>query len=408
MSDLSAEQPEIKTETLPIIDTPKNEKTPKIGATERLDNALSFIGVIVHSHSELSEDGLAFTPEKQAEYLENVINIGNPLKRRNDRSVEGITITEHSRHVEGLTDEERGQTILKQAQEIKQVNEKLGNKVPILSGVEANICRTGEPGNYKYKLDIPDNILSQLDVNIASLHTWEFREFSNPIGSIEEVIDAYKSIIDNPNVDVLGHFISGNIGPNREGTENLISAFSDRLIKNGNLRAELDPLFTKMAKNKVALEINFKDMMPDNILREVLMRAKEKGVLLSNGLDFHELRSIQDPDNQKKALYKSRIAGLLLNGKNEQDLDPELRLKIMDEVTQELALNSKRAYFKDQREERNANELIMATQAPGFRFWNKLINVIETEQKAGYTKEEVVNSSYENMKSWLSTRRSVK
>lgn len=64
----------------------------------------------------------------------------------------------------------------------------------ILRGCEANII------DYDGKFDIPDKILKNLDVVIASLHD----VCINP-GTVEENTNAFLKAMDNPNVCILGH-----------------------------------------------------------------------------------------------------------------------------------------------------------------------------------------------------------
>ena len=66
--------------------------------------------------------------------------------------------------------------------------------ITILRGVEANIIDHGG------HVDLPDSILSQLDVVIASMHMSQIKP-----GSPEENTRAYLSAMKNPYVHVIGH-----------------------------------------------------------------------------------------------------------------------------------------------------------------------------------------------------------
>lgn len=66
--------------------------------------------------------------------------------------------------------------------------------VRVLQGVEANII------DFDGKLDMPENLLSRLDVVVASMHPSLM-----PNGSIDECTQAYLAVLDNPYVDIIGH-----------------------------------------------------------------------------------------------------------------------------------------------------------------------------------------------------------
>ncbi len=65
--------------------------------------------------------------------------------------------------------------------------------VKLLRGCEANVKKDGS-------LDIPANILSSLDLVIASMHSCIFTPDSEP-----QVTDAWLTVAKNPDVDIIGH-----------------------------------------------------------------------------------------------------------------------------------------------------------------------------------------------------------
>ena len=105
-------------------------------------------------------------------------------------------ITDHSKasfQANGL-DEER---IKKQLKEIAKVNKKLeddGNDFRLLSGIEVDVLKKG--------LDLDDDLLSQLEVVVASMHVAGSDEKNNT----KRLIAA----AENPNVHMLGH-LSGRL-----------------------------------------------------------------------------------------------------------------------------------------------------------------------------------------------------
>ena len=66
--------------------------------------------------------------------------------------------------------------------------------LPLLLGAEVNVV------DYEGKLDLPDRVLEEMDVVIASLHV----RCIEP-GSPEENTRAYLGAIRNPHVDIIGH-----------------------------------------------------------------------------------------------------------------------------------------------------------------------------------------------------------
>lgn len=102
---------------------------------------------------------------------------------------EYIALTDHSRRVamaHGL-DPSR---LKRQGQEIDKLNERLGG-LTTLKGIEVDILKDGQ-------LDLPDAILANLDVVVASIHSY----FDLPRGvQTERLIRAMR----NPHVSIIGH-----------------------------------------------------------------------------------------------------------------------------------------------------------------------------------------------------------
>ncbi|MEJ5187468.1 MAG: DNA polymerase/3'-5' exonuclease PolX, partial [Candidatus Geothermincolales bacterium] len=101
-----------------------------------------------------------------------------------------LAITDHaaSLKVAGGLERER---ILRQVEEIRALNERGDSPVRLLSGAEVNIGNDGE-------LDYDDEVLSQLDVVIASVHSG-FKQGREQI--TRRIIRALR----NPHVKILGH-----------------------------------------------------------------------------------------------------------------------------------------------------------------------------------------------------------
>jgi DNA polymerase (family 10) len=113
-------------------------------------------------------------------------------------------VTDHSKasfQANGL-DSDR---LRQQLAEIKEINDRLaaeGSAFRLLSGVEVDILRDG-------KLDLPDDLLAQLDVVVASLH----QSFNQ---SEAEITARFVGATRNPFVHVLGH-LTGRLLLERDG-----------------------------------------------------------------------------------------------------------------------------------------------------------------------------------------------
>ncbi|MDE2018794.1 MAG: DNA polymerase/3'-5' exonuclease PolX [Patescibacteria group bacterium] len=106
------------------------------------------------------------------------------------RGLKYIAITDHTKRLamaNGL-DEKR---ILKQMAEIDKLNKKFAGKIKILKGSECDILKDGT-------LDLPDSVLSKLDVVGASVHSF----FNLPR---TEQTKRIARAMENPNVDILFH-----------------------------------------------------------------------------------------------------------------------------------------------------------------------------------------------------------
>ena len=126
----------------------------------------------MHCHSTWSADGKATIEEMALAAAA--------------RGYEFLCLTDHSHYLsEGKIEE--------QWREIEVVNKRVG-PFRVLRGVEANITAKGE-------VDLPDDVLAELDWVVASLHTSLDR---NPT---ERVLAA----IDNPHVDCIGHLTGRRI-----------------------------------------------------------------------------------------------------------------------------------------------------------------------------------------------------
>ena len=163
-----------------------------------------------------------------------------------------LAITEHSRGrgiAHGL-DEER---LRQQMADISRLNEGLGD-LRLLTGIEVDIRADGS-------LDLPDDILKELDVVIAAVHSAMGQEEPKMTHRVLRAIE-------NPHVDVLAHPTCRLLGEREP------------------VALDLEAVFRSAAETGTALEIN---AMPDRLdLKDIhVFRARELGVKLLIGTDAH-------------------------------------------------------------------------------------------------------------------------
>jgi DNA polymerase (family 10) len=188
----------------------------------------------MHCHSTWSADGKA-TIEEMA-------------RAASARGYEFLCLTDHSHYL-------REGRIEQQWDEIEEVNARLAS-IQVLRGVEANI-------NAKGVVDMPDDVLAQLDWVVASLHT------SFDRSPTERVLAA----IENPHVDCIGHLTGRRIS-RRPGADLDIERVIARAVETGT-----------------AIEINGQ---PDRLdMRDVHARlAGEAGVSVPVNTDAHSTSAL--------------------------------------------------------------------------------------------------------------------
>jgi len=143
-----------------------------------------------------------------------------------------------------------------------QINEISKIKIPgirILTGAEVDILKDGS-------LDMPDSILSKLDIVIASVHTY-FR--LTPEEQTARIIKA----ISNPFVTILGHPTGKLVG--------MREAYDIDILK----------IMEAAKKHNVAIELNCNPKRLD-LNAEQLRLAKDIGVVISFGTDSHSSKQL--------------------------------------------------------------------------------------------------------------------
>ena len=168
------------------------------------------------------------------------------------RGYKYMAITDHSKNLafaNGLDDKRAVEHI----QRIREAGKKFDG-ITIFAGIEVDILADGD-------LDLSDNVLAQMDVVIASVHSVFNQE---PAKMTDRLLKA----VANPNTSILGH-PTGRIQLRRDGYQ-----------------FDMHAVLTAAAKHKVAMELN---AYPDRLdLNDVHLRqAKQHGVKIVINTDAH-------------------------------------------------------------------------------------------------------------------------
>jgi DNA polymerase (family 10) len=168
------------------------------------------------------------------------------------RGYKYIAITDHSKNLafaNGLDDKRAVEHIAR----IRAVGKKMEG-ITIFAGIEVDILADGD-------LDLSDDVLAQMDIVIASVHS-VFNQDS------AKMTDRLLKAIENPNTSLIGH-PTGRIQLRRDAYP-----------------FDMHAVLTAAAKHKVAMELN---SYPDRLdLNDVHLRqAKQRGVKIVISTDSH-------------------------------------------------------------------------------------------------------------------------
>ncbi len=164
-----------------------------------------------------------------------------------------IVISDHSQSL-GVANGLSVERLWAQREEIRRVDAEMGPNFRVFQGVEMEIRTDGT-------LDYPDEVLADLDVVIASLH-------SGLRQPREQVTARLLNAIRNPHVDMIGH-PRGQLIPNREPAD-----------------LDMDAVFAAAKETGTVLEINANPQRLD-LDDAHAQRAVQLGVLLSIDTDAH-------------------------------------------------------------------------------------------------------------------------
>jgi DNA polymerase (family 10) len=173
------------------------------------------------------------------------------------RGYEYILITDHSQGL-GVAGGLRTEDFRRQRREIVALNERLA-PFRVLSGVELEIRGDGS-------LDLPDDVLAQFDLVVASVHSGLRQDREK---MTERIIAAIRS----PHVDIIGH-PTGRLLGQRERVELDFGAVVDEAAKTGTV-----------------LEVNAQPNRLD-LDGDLARKAIEAGVLLALGSDAHHAEGL--------------------------------------------------------------------------------------------------------------------
>lgn len=150
----------------------------------------------------------------------------------------------------------------KQNEEIKALNEKYDD-IFILSGIEMDILPDG-------RLDFEDELLSELDIVIASIHSSFFQPKS-------QIMKRLTNALQNPHVDIIAHPTGRLIG-RRDGYE-----------------VDMDMLIELAKETDTVLELNANPARLD-LAYSHLQKAQEAGVKIVINTDAHNISHLEYMD----------------------------------------------------------------------------------------------------------------
>ncbi len=169
-----------------------------------------------------------------------------------ERGYKYMAITDHSKNLafaNGLDDKRA----LEHIQRIRDANQRVPG-IKIFAGIEVDILGEGD-------LDLSDEVLAQMDIVIASVHS-QFNQ------EREKMTERLLKAISNPNTSILGH------------------PTGRQLLRRDEYPFDMDAVLRTAAQTKVAMELN---AYPDRLdLSDVHLRqAKQHGVKIVINTDSH-------------------------------------------------------------------------------------------------------------------------
>ncbi len=192
-------------------------------------------------------------------WSDGVNSLEEMLKACIDRSWEYFVITDHSKsafYANGLQEER----LIQQIDEISKLDQEYSD-IRFFSGIESDILSNGD-------LDYPDELLSELDLVVASVH-------SNLKMDIDKATTRIIKAVENPFTSILGH-PTGRL-----------------LLSRKAYPLDFKKVIDACAANNVAIEINANPLRLDLDWSHV-QYAMSRNVLISINPDAHSIKGLDD------------------------------------------------------------------------------------------------------------------
>ena len=203
-----------------------------------------------------------------------------------------IAITDHSKFL-GVTNGLDEKRALEQIKQVQAVDREMGGRLRVFTGIEVDILAGGA-------LALDDEVLAQMDVVIASVHS-RFEQ------GREEMTERVLRAIENPNVRILGH-PTGRL-----------------LLRREPFALDLAAVLKRAAQLGVAMEHNAAPERLD-LNDHDLRLAKEIGCRIVMSSDSHDSRNLGKMGYGVKQLRRAWLApGDVLNTREAEDFLAGLR-----------------------------------------------------------------------------------
>lgn len=169
-----------------------------------------------------------------------------------EKGLKGLALTEHAPAMPGSTN-------LYYFQNLRIVPREMYG-VKLLFGTELNIL------NEEGEVDLPEGVLKSLDIAIASIHPLCFQEERGK----ESIMSAYKKVMENPWVDIIGH------------------------PDDGRFPVDYKELVKAAKQTGTLLEVNNSSLKPGGFRKDtkdnsvaMLKECEEQGAMVVLGTDSH-------------------------------------------------------------------------------------------------------------------------
>ncbi|MGE6259296.1 DNA polymerase/3'-5' exonuclease PolX [Heyndrickxia sporothermodurans] len=208
-------------------------------------------------HHFISVDDIKGDLHMHTTWSDGAHSIEEMINACREKGYKYMAITDHSKYLKvanGLTVER----LKEQKEIIKKLNEKYDDIV-ILSGIEMDILPDGS-------LDYDDEVLAELDIVIASIHS----SFSQ---SKSKIMDRLKTALKNPHVDIIAH-PTGRLIDRREG-----------------YNVDIDLLIELARDTNTVLELNANPNRLD-LMAEYVRKAQENDVKIVINTDAHNIKNL--------------------------------------------------------------------------------------------------------------------